>query len=107
MHRAAAADHRARVLLRGEGEAQLPEFAGLLQDELHLQVSRRWGLGDEGARPGEPLRLLSWPSSCFLGFYRAAVWGREAKGRAGSGACWPETDLDPRPQVLPELVRRF
>ena len=39
LHGAEAADHRARVLLRGEGETQLLELAGLLQDQLHLHVS--------------------------------------------------------------------
>lgn len=34
-----ASDHRARLLLRGETKAQLPGAAGLVQDQLHLQVA--------------------------------------------------------------------
>lgn len=37
-----ASDHRSRLLVRGEAEAQLPGAAGLLQDQLHLQVRNRF-----------------------------------------------------------------
>lgn len=38
--RAPAPDHRSRLLLRGEAEAQLSGAAGHLQDQLHLQVAQ-------------------------------------------------------------------
>lgn len=38
--RAQAADHRSRLLLRRKAEAQLSGAAGLVQDQLHLQVGR-------------------------------------------------------------------
>lgn len=41
LFRAPPADHCARLLLRGEAEAQLSGAAGLLQDQLHLQVAQQ------------------------------------------------------------------
>lgn len=40
LFRAQAANHRSRLLLRRKAEAQLSGAAGLVQDQLHLQVGK-------------------------------------------------------------------
>lgn len=67
LHRAQASDHRARVFLWGERETQLPESPGLLQDQLHLQVSIPSATGrPQGPTPFVAAFVVRHPFLIFL-----------------------------------------